>query len=757
MRRETLVRERHLERLALVYVRQSTPGQVLSNRESTRLQYGLRERAGELGWPPERIETIDEDLGVSGSGATERTGFARMILEVARGRVGAVFGLDPSRFARNAAEWFELLRWLRLTQTLLVTDEGVYDPGSGEDSFVLGIHGTLSEGELYKLKARMEQGKWSKARRGELYVHVPAGYVVDGTELRKDADEHVREAIGRVFAKFRELGSARQVSRALRAAGLQLPVRQPGQPGLSWRPANYTRVWGVLRNPMMGGAYAWGRKRTDVRLDERDQLRKRQRKLPLDRWGVLLPEHHEGYVGWQEWLSIQERLEANRVDRGDREGGGAPREGRALLQGLAVCGQCGRAMQVRYGNGVQYKCRRSLDDEGGCQTLGGERLDKLAAEAFLEAAGPGGVEAALRAERLAEREADERLLGYRREVERREWVERKARKEYGAVEAEFRRVKRTLARDWERAQDELERAREALEQARRRPPRPPEAALAGSFDGLGTRLRELWEHPRTAWRDRKRLLATLLEEVVLTADRKAGRLHVLLRWRGGWIDERELRLSPPLEPRRTDASTVALVARLAGMHADKGIAAELRRQGRRTACGLEFTAKRVAALRWAHGIAACRLPAPAAGEQLRSVADAARELGVSVSSLYRWIEQGFVPAEQAGPGEPLQVRLDAAARARFRDTVPDGFVPVAAALRQLGVSRQTLWEWIRAQSVAALRIPRGPEKGLYVKLERSSQPLLEGFETGSVLAGDGACTEPAGNGGKPSAAPESLA
>ena len=725
MKRESLVQPEHLERLALVYVRQSTPGQVLENTESTRLQYGLRERAEQLGWAPERIRTIDEDLGVSGSGQQERRGFARLVLSVARQQVGAVFGLDASRFSRNGTEWFELLRWLRATGTLLVTDEGVYDAGSGDDSFVLGMHGALSEAELYRIRARMDKGKLSKARRGELYQGpVAAGYVLDGAQLRKDPDEHVQEAIGQVFAKFRELGTARQVARALRAEGVKLPSRHLDERGLEWHRATYSRVWNVLRNPVMGGAYAWGRTRTSMQLDERDQARKSRRKVPLEDWQVLLPEHHEGYVEWEEWLAIQERLAANSVAG---EGGGAPREGRALLQGLGTCGHCGRSMQVRYASGVQYECRHGQDGEGGCQRLGGVRLERLVAEALLAALEPAGVEAALRAEQIQEKDAERHLLGYRREVERKEWEERKAAREYRAIEPDFRRVKKTLARDWERAQEELEQARQELEQAQERLPGQPAAKLEKSaFDGLAGRLRAVWEAPATSWRDRKRLLATVLEEAVLTSDRERRKLHVLLRWRGGWIDERELPLRPPPRGVRTEPETLAWIRRLAELHADPALAEELNRRGLKTARGLAFTARRVAAVRARHGIAGAGRK-PASGTAAVSVSEAARELGTSVSSLYRWIDQGLVPAERAGPEGPLRVRLDETVRTRFRDTLPDGYVPAADARRELGVSRQTLWSWIQAGSLSALHVVRGANKGLYVRWDASDQPLLTGL------------------------------
>lgn len=730
MRRETLIEARHLERLALVYIRQSTLAQVRENRESTRLQYGLEQLAAELGWPRERIQVIDEDLGVSGAGDQRRSGFARLVLEVARGKVGAVFGLDPSRFSRNEPEWFDLVYWLRVTRTLMVTDEGVYDVTSGNDSFVLGVHGALSAAELYKIRSRMDKGKLSKAQRGELYTRVATGYVLDGRQLRKDPDEHVREAIGLVFTRFRELGTARQVARELRTGGVQLPTREHDGRGLQWRKATYSRVWRILRNPVMGGAYAWGRTRTSVYLDGRDEKQKSQRTVPMEKWKVLLPRHHEGYVEWEEWLEIQQRLAANGMVAG---GGGAPREGRALLQGVAVCGHCGLGMQVRYASAVQYRCRPGQDGQGGCQQLGGMRLDRLVAEALLEALQPAGVEAALRAERMQGQDRERQLLGHRREVQRREWDERKARREYREIEPEFRRVKKTLAAEWERAQEQLEEARAGLERARQSLPVPAQAA-EGALEGLAGRLRAVWEDRATGWRDRKRLLAAVLEEVVLTADREARKLRVLLRWRGGWVDERELPLRPPVQGVRTEASTLALVRRLAQWHADAELAEELNRRGLQTATGLAFSATNVRGLRERHGIPARRKQKDA-GPETVSVAAAAGELGVSVASLYRWIGQGLVPAGRAGPGGPLGVRLDASVRAKFRETAPDGYVPAAEALRELGVSRQTLWSRIREGSLQALRVVRGPDRGLYVLLGPSGQPCLPGLDE----AGEDGC------------------
>ena len=725
MSRERLIEASHLRRKGVVYVRQSTPGQVLEHQESTRLQYQLRDVALGLGWRPERIEIIDEDLGVSASGEVHRSGFERLTLSVARGEVGAVFGLEASRLSRNEVDWFQLLRWLRATDTLIVVEGRVFDPRSGADTLMPGMQGTVSAAELYNIRRRMEEGQLSKARRGQLYASVPTGYLREGDGLRKDPDPQVRHAIGRVFELFREVGTARQVVQALREEGTQLPSQKHNRRPLAWSAASYTRVYKVLTNPLMGGAYAWGRQRTEVHLDANGQPRKKVRRLPPEQWRVLLEEHHEGYVSWEEWQGIQARLKANST-----AGRGAPREGRALLQGLAVCGECGRALQGRYGAGHGYRCRpaRNGGAEGGCVSVGGKRVDALAAELFLEAAGPAGVEAALRAERLAEEREGQLLRSYRLELERRQFEERRAKRNYVEMVADYGSLKQELARDWHTARRATERAQQALEQARERLPRRGQAPSPEVLARLGLRVRELWEHPALRPRDRKRLLATLLEEAVLRADREAGRLHVLLRWRGGWIDERELPLRRRARPAKDPSETVDLVRRLARLYSDERIAATLTRQGRRTARGLRFTKARVRALRQRHGIAAYRAAEPVGDAPLLSVAAAARELGVARSTLYRWIKEGFVAAEEPAPGAPWLVRVDAALRSRLCETVPEGFVAAAQARQRLGVSRQTLWERIRNGQLEARRIVRGPQQGLYVQLEASEQPLLDGLE-----------------------------
>jgi predicted DNA-binding transcriptional regulator AlpA len=341
------------------------------------------------------------------------------------------------------------------------------------------------------------------------------------------------------------------------------------------------------------------------------------------------------------------------------------------------------------------------------------------------------VEAALRAERLAQERESELLRSHRLELKRRQYEERRAKRNYIVMDSDYTELKQELARDWRQARRATERAQQELEQARERLPRRGRPPSAGELARLGTRVRELWEHPALQPRDRKRLLATLLDEAVLRADREAGRLCLLLRWRGGWIDERELPLRQRAQPRRDPSETVELVRRLARFYSDEQIGTTLARQGRRTARGLRFTQARVRALRQRHGIAAYRAEEQDSGAPLLGVAAAARALGVASSTLYRWIEEGFVAVEEPAPGAPWRVRVDAALRSRLCESVPAGFVAAAQARQLLRVSRQTLWERIRRGELEARRIVRGPQRGLYIQVDEPEQPLLDALEESS--------------------------
>src|SRR3954464_8966686 len=414
----------HRQRRAVVYVRQSTPGQVERNTESSARQYALSERAAELGWPAESIVVVDEDTGHSAAWARSRIGFRELVAEVGLGHVGVILALEVSRLARSSADWHQLLDLCALTATLIADADGVYSPGEFNDRLLLGLKGTMSEAELHLIRARLDGGLRNKAARGELKLPLPVGLDRDEDgRITLCPDEEGRHAIERVFVLWQRLGSARQVAIELVAEEQLLPRRTVGQRRIRWAHASYGAVHDFLTNPAYAGAFVFGRKRREKHLDQDGRLRVHDREVPMHEWSVCLPEHHPGYVSWPEYLQTRERLASNVRRRG--EGGGAAREGAALLQGLARCGRCGRRMQVAYSgtNGTvpRYACVRGavLHATGqSCQSLGGSRLDQAVANAFLEAVTPAAIGATAGALRELEDQHNQRRAGQRLAVER---------------------------------------------------------------------------------------------------------------------------------------------------------------------------------------------------------------------------------------------------------------------------------------------------------------------------------------------------
>ncbi len=724
------VKPHHLKRMALVYVRQSTVQQVRMNRESTRRQYALGGQALRLGWSEELIRTIDADLAVSGSLAGERGGFSELLDEVAHGRVGAVFGLEVSRLARNTVEWFQLLDWSRATDTLLVEGGEIYSPVRHDDNLVLGIKGTMSEAEAYLIRERMRGGLQNKASRGELYHHVPIGFVLDGKSLVKDPDQQVRHAVEAVFRHFRQQGSARQAVQTLLAAGQKMPSRLPGKHGqVKWSETTYDRVVTILRNPAMGGAYVYGRQRTERVLDEEDRVRRVTKRVPREEWQVLIEDHHAGYVTWSEWEAIQEQLSANTTAKGRT---GAVREGPALLAGRALCGECGRYLQVRYGKDWwSYFCPKRVERtgrDGGCMTVGGKRVDRWVAGELLATGQEAGAEAVAHAWEQRRAQEQEALRSQKLEVERCAYEERLAARRYSRVDPDNRLVAGTLEKQWERALKASEQARAHLEQARRAlPERPPLERL----ETLGADLREVWEAECVSDRDRKRLLHCLVENVTLSVDREAKTVRMVLHWYGGGVDEHTMNAwTRARRAPRDSRGTVELVRNLTEHHSDAMTAKVLNSQKRTTARGLPFTRGRVASLRQRHGIPGYRKKPTEKGASVLSVEEAAQQLGVSPGTMYRWIREGLVPAERVTAGAPYRIRLTDELRQRFCDEVPDNFVPLREAMRLLGVTRQRIWQRIRDKELESKHVRRGKVKGLYVRLEA-------GAATGPCLPGMG--------------------
>lgn len=713
----------HLRRRAVVYVRQSSITQVEHNRESTARQYQLAERAVTLGWARDQITTIDEDLGVSGSGLAERTGFARMTAEVALGQIGIVLGLEVSRLARNNADWYRLLDLCGVTHTLIGDADGIYHPGLFNDRLVLGLKGTMSEAELHVLRARLLGGIRNKAARGELHRGLPVGLVrgdADG-EVLLHPDESVRAAIRAVFERFAEMGSARRVWLWLRSQGLRFPLQSNTLQDVRWVTPTYTKVHEVLTNPFYAGVYVYGRTQQTCYLDEGGRLRKRIRQRPRAEWPVFIRDHHEGFIDWPTFEANQKRLAQNTRPR-PHHSGGAVREGAALLQGIAVCGHCGRRLAVHYSGRYSapgYHCagKNIVNGRGEyCLNVGGVQIDTAVAEAFLAALAPAGLSASLGAIEQLEADHETTLAQFRRDVERAQYGAQRAERRYRAVDPENRLVARGLEVQWERALQDLKAAEAELAQREHSRPRPLTREEHDSILSLGKDLARVWSAPTTNDRDRKELLRALLEDVTLSVEREKSNAHLTLRWRGGLLSEIDVPLprSHPA-PIRTADDTIDLLRRLAAHYSDATIAGILNRQERTTATGLSFTANRVSSLR-THWNIPCFEPQLQTGDaECMTVERAARALGVAASTLHRWLNDGFIAGEQITPGAPWRIRLTNELRARFVENTPDGYVTMLKATHLLGVSRQTILQRVKRGELKAVHVHRGRAKGLRIQ------------------------------------------
>ena len=731
----------HLARPAIVYIRQSSPAQLERNKESTDRQYALVARAVALGWTKESVTVIDEDLGLSGSGSVERSGFARLTAEVALGHVGIVVGLEVSRLARNSSDWYRLLDLCGITDTLIADEDGVYHPGSFNDRMLLGLKGTMSEAELHVLRARLLGGIRNKAARGELRRGLPVGLVwgeAEG-EILFHPDEAVRGVITAIFEHFAESGSVRAVWLWLLGEGLSFPL-QSNVIGaeLAWMAPTYHAVHRVLTHPSYAGAYVYGLTRNERFVDGTGRARSRRRVVGRDDWQVLIVDHHPGYIDWATYEANQARIGANIRPRA-HEPGGALREGTALLQGLASCASCGRRLAVHYqgsGSSPGYHCsgRELLAGRGVTHlSVGGVQIDQAVTAAFLAAVVPAGIEASLAAAEVLENDRDTALEQWRREVERARYEAQRAKRRYLAVDPDNRLVARGLEATWEAALGTLAGAEAELARREAAQPRKLSDEQRRAVLRLGTDLGRVWSAPTTTDRDRKELLRTLLEEVVVAVKRDEQRAELTLRWRGGATSELAVDLPRTYKPPvRTDEETIELMRRLAVHYPDATIAGILNRQGRRTATGERFTANRVNSLRGHWKIPRHEPDAEATEGDLVTIAEAAKILGVVPSTVHRWLADGFIAGEQLTPGAPWRIRVTDDLRSRFVEEAPPGWLAMLEATHALGVSRQTVLQRVKRGELEAVHVRAERRKGLRIKVDLPQSGL---FELASTVEG----------------------
>ena len=730
------IKPSHTQRAAFVYIRQSTPGQVEHNRESTARQYALADRACQLGWPKEQVVVVDEDLGLSGSGIDKRSGFARLTSEVALAHVGIVLGLEVSRLARNNADWYRLLELCGVTDTLIGDNDGIYHPALFNDRLLLGLKGTMSEAELHIIRARLDGGIRNKAARGELRRGLPVGFVwgeQDG-EVLFHPDEAVTAAIRAVFERFAEFGSARRVWLWFRSEGLSFPLQTnpAGMPGpICWVAPTYHALHQVLTNPVYAGAYTYGKTRYERYVDERGAVRKRIRHLPMDQWAVLLQDHHPGFIDWATFQANQARLDSNTRPK-PHPSGGAVREGSALLQGLVTCGHCGRRLHVHYrgrNSAPGYHCAgKDLVAGRGvyCLNVGGRVIEQAVVRAFLEAITPAAIEAVRLSVEQLESNHDAALSQWCLEVERARYEAERAERRYRSVEPENRLVARGLEGEWEKRLRDLTAAEAELRRREQQRPKTLDAEQLRRIQRLGSDIGQVWIAASTTDRDRKELLRTLLEEVVMNLKRAEGHAHLTLRWRGGAITMLDVSVPrfKPMGP-RTDEDTISLLPRLAALYTDEVIAGILNRQGRKTATGERFTANQVGSLRRYRNIPRFQPPAEPPSGELVSIRKAAQILSMNTSSIHRWLADGFIAGEQVTPGAPWQIRITDELRARIVPQAPPEYLPMLETTLKLGVSRQTVLQRVKRGELQAVLVRQGRRKGLRIKVVDQQPKLFE--------------------------------
>lgn len=643
----TKITQEHLKRAACVYVRQSSVDQLQNNPESRRRQYALAEKARGLGFAD--VMVIDEDLGRSASGIA-RPGFEKLLTLICDGKVGAVFAIEASRLARNGRDWHTLLELCALVNTVLLDEDGVYDPRHPNDRLLLGMKGTLSELELSLLRQRALEAIRCKAARGELRSIVAIGYVPGSRfSLEKDPDRRVREAIELVFSRFSELGSARQVLLWLLQRSIQLPTRRhgPNGPQVTWALPTYTRVHHILTNPVYAGAYVFGRTNAVARVENG---RKRVQKVHVgrDQWRVCKPGQHEGYIDWETFLRNQRRLEENANMRGEAVRGSI-RRGEALLTGLLRCGHCGHKLAVAYTGDTakypRYYCRGpEVARLNSCISFSAWRVDRAVGDELLNVIAPLGIEAALRAIDASDAERDATCRQVELALEQARFEARHAQRQYEAVDPDNRLVAAELERRWNDRLTSVRELEQQLTSAQQRALPSLTADERKQVAALGEDLQRAWNDPQATAETRKRLVRAALKEIVAKVE--GDTIRLLLHWQGDDHTELAVRKNKTGEHRwKTDVETQELVAALARQMPDFSIASLLNRIGVRSAKGLTWNDGRVREFRSKRGIAVYHDGERAERGEL-TLAEAAKSLGVSKMTVLRLIEGGLLPARQ---------------------------------------------------------------------------------------------------------------
>jgi DNA invertase Pin-like site-specific DNA recombinase len=672
-----LITDAHLSKPAYIYVRQSTLAQVRHHQESTERQYALREKALGLGWPQRSVRVLDRDLGQSGAQMSGREDFKTLVSDVAMGQVGALFALEVSRLARSNLDWHRLLELCALTHTLVIDADGCYDPGDFNDGLLLGLKGTMAQAELHFLRGRLQGGKLNKARKGELRFPLPVGFCYDEQgRVVADPDDEVRGAVQLVFTLFRETGSAYAVVQRFAQAALRFPKRAYGGAWAGkviWGRLTHTRVLGLLKNPSYAGTYVFGRYQYVKSVTADGEVRKNMRAVPTPDWRVHLPDHHEGFITVEQFEHNQQRLARNRTNGEGTVLSGAAREGLAMLQGLLLCGSCGRALTVRYrGNGgiyPIYECNwehREGLATANCFSVRANLLDDAICEELFKALKPTELELALAAVDELEQRDQAIMRQWKMRIERAEYECALAERRYEEVDPSNRLVAASLERRWNEALSRVDEVKSEAAKFQTQKTRVLSAEQRSRILALARDLPLVWRAPTTEAKDRKRMLRLLIADI--TVENLAASRQVILhiRWLGGACSDVTVKRNVPITERvRYPAETVERVRELSHDLTDPQIAQALNNQGLLSSKGQPFTLSMIKWIRYRYALPAAHLQRP----NEIPVKQLANELGVSIHFVHYWIKQGVINARQIDGHGPWWITVSDEQRRDLHDRI----------------------------------------------------------------------------------------
>jgi len=704
-RRHHKIEVNHLDRLAIVYVRQSTLAQLHQHQESTRLQYALVHHAADLGWSPDRVLVIDDDQGKSGTTAAGRPGFMRLVTEVSLGHVGLILGIEMSRLARSNRDWHHLLEVCALFQTLIGDVDGIYNPADYNDRLLLGLKGTMSEAELHILKNRMHQGKLNKARRGALGVPTPTGYIRDTYgQIQMDPDEQVQQVIRLIFRKFEELSTLHALLHYLVEHQVQLGVRERTRAGgglLTWRRPNRMTLQNLLHNPMYAGVYAYGRRQTDPRKKLAGRSSTGRVTLPPDQWHVLLKDHVPAYISWDQYQEHATRMAAN---RNVASLSGAPKRGTGLLSGLLICGHCGHRMVISYqnapmGSAVRYSCMQHVTDYAGpsCFSCTGAAVDRWVTTQLLDALMPASVALSLEAQSTLNRDREALDRHWHARLERAQYEAGRAARQYQGVEPEHRLVARSLERAWEQALEVERTLKEEYERHVHLRPRQLTTDEICQVQTLSTALPALWSASTTTMQDRKEILRLVIKQIIIWGAVNDERMDMRIEWQGDHVTEGQV-VRPVA--RLDQVSTYAEVCQRVEAAVTQGktaldVTEELNAAGLRppkrrdtwNVTQVRSLAQRLG-LQFSKGTDGRTLPSrrpPRAGDWW-TLDGLAQALEMPIVTLYAWLRRDIVKGEQLERGGTWRIWADEAEVQRLRDLRAE---PVGARCHRRWIDKAT--------------------------------------------------------------------